>query len=131
MLVFLFSSFAIRAVGEAAQSIIAEVRRQYAKLPRINDIIQFPKDFKPDYGTCVDIVTKAALRKMIVPGLLVVLMPVAVGLIFKILYVDDNNPVDRGGSRGCPVDGRNHRRHPDGSVLQQRWWRLGQCQEVH
>ncbi len=70
-LVFLFSSMAIRAVGSAAQAIIEEVRRQYAKLPRLNDIIQFPKDFKPDYGTCVDIVTKSALRKMVAPGLLV------------------------------------------------------------
>ncbi len=93
MLVFLFSAFAIRAVGQTAQSIIAEVRRQYAKLPRINDIIQFPKDFKPDYGTCVDIVTKAALRKMIVPGLLAVLVPVGVGVIFKEIYVDDAHPL--------------------------------------
>lgn len=82
-LVFLFSSMAIRAVGSAAQAIIEEVRRQYAKLPRINDIIQFPKDFTPDYGSCVDIVTKAALRKMVAPGLLVVLTPVVVGLVFK------------------------------------------------
>jgi K(+)-stimulated pyrophosphate-energized sodium pump len=83
MLVFLFSALAIKAVGQAAQAIIAEVRRQYAKLPRVNDIIQFPKDFEPDYGTCVDIVTKAALRQMIIPGLLVVLTPVVVGLSFK------------------------------------------------
>ena len=89
-LVFLFSSMAIRAVGSAAQSIIEEVRRQYAKLPRINDIIQFPKDFKPDYGTCVDIVTRAALRKMVAPGLLVVLTPIAVGLIFKVFITEQD-----------------------------------------
>ncbi|HWR83743.1 MAG TPA: sodium-translocating pyrophosphatase, partial [Candidatus Deferrimicrobium sp.] len=83
MLVFLFSGLAIRAVGQAAQAIIAEVRRQYAPLPRENDMIQFPKDFEPDYGTCVDIVTKAALRQMVLPGLLVVLTPVVVGLLFK------------------------------------------------
>ncbi|SYZ72400.1 K(+)-insensitive pyrophosphate-energized proton pump [Candidatus Zixiibacteriota bacterium] len=83
-LVFLFSSMAIRAVGKAAQAIIEEVRRQYSKLQRINDIIQFPADFKPDYGSCVDIVTKSALRKMVAPGLLVVLTPIGVGLIFKI-----------------------------------------------
>jgi K(+)-stimulated pyrophosphate-energized sodium pump len=71
-------------VGKAAQAIISEVRRQYARLPRENDIIQFPKDFEPDYGTCVDIVTKSALREMIAPGLLVVLAPIAVGIIFKI-----------------------------------------------
>jgi K(+)-stimulated pyrophosphate-energized sodium pump len=83
-LVFLFSAMAIRAVGAAAQAIIAEVRRQYAKLPRLNDIIQFPKDFKPDYGSCVDIVTRSALRKMVAPGLLVVLTPIGVGLAFKV-----------------------------------------------
>jgi H(+)-translocating pyrophosphatase len=83
-LVFLFSSMAIRAVGGAAQAIIEEVRRQYAKLPRLNDIIQFPKDFKPDYSSCVDIVTKSALRKMVAPGLLVVLTPIGVGLLFKV-----------------------------------------------
>jgi len=84
MLVFLFSALAIRAVGKAAQAIIEEVRRQYSKLPRLNDIIQFPDDFKPDYGSCVDIVTKSALKKMILPGLLPVLTPLAVGLIFKV-----------------------------------------------
>ncbi|NMC43504.1 MAG: sodium-translocating pyrophosphatase, partial [candidate division Zixibacteria bacterium] len=88
MLVFLFSSMAIRAVGRAAQSIIEEVRRQYAKLPRVNDIIQFPADFKPDYGSCVDIVTKSALQKMVAPGLLVVLMPITVGLVFKVFITD-------------------------------------------
>jgi len=88
MLVFVFSALAIRAVGGAAQSIIEEVRRQYTKLPRLNDIIQFPKDFKPDYGACVDIVTKAALRKMVAPGLLPVLVPVGVGLIFKVFITD-------------------------------------------
>jgi H(+)-translocating pyrophosphatase len=84
MLVFLFSALAIRAVGRAAQSIIQEVRRQYAPLPRENDMIQFPPDFEPDYGTSVDIVTKAALKQMVAPGLLVVLAPIAVGLVFKI-----------------------------------------------
>jgi len=84
MLVFLFSSLAIRAVGKTAQSIIEEVRRQYSKLPRVADMIQFPKDFQPEYGACVDIVTKSALRQMVVPGLLAVLAPVSVGIVFKI-----------------------------------------------
>jgi K(+)-stimulated pyrophosphate-energized sodium pump len=84
MLVFLFSSLCIRAVGKAAKAIIEEVRRQYAKLPRKNDMIQFPDDFKPEYGSCVDIVTKSALREMVLPGLLVVAAPVIVGLTFKV-----------------------------------------------
>jgi len=87
-LVFLFVSLAIRAVGKAAQSIITEVRRQYAPLPRENDMIQFPADFEPDYGTSVDIVTKSALRQMILPGLLVVIVPIAVGVIFKVFKSD-------------------------------------------
>ncbi|MEW6239128.1 MAG: sodium-translocating pyrophosphatase [Candidatus Omnitrophota bacterium] len=84
MLVFLFSSMAIRAVGKTAQSIIEEVRRQYAKLPRENDIILFPKDFTPDYSSCVDIVTKSALKRMVAPGLLPILGPVAIGLLFRV-----------------------------------------------
>jgi len=89
-LVFLFSSLAIRAVGSAAQAIIAEVRRQYAKLPREHDMIQFPEDFKPDYGACVDIVTKSALRRMVAPGLLATLTPVAVGILFKIFISESD-----------------------------------------
>ncbi|MEZ0120490.1 MAG: hypothetical protein SGVNAXEH_000627 [Holophagaceae bacterium] len=88
MLVFLFSSMCIRAVGSAAKSIIVEVRRQFSSLPRVNDIIQFPADFKPDYGACVDIVTKSALAKMIAPGLLVVLAPIVVGLTFRVFITD-------------------------------------------
>jgi len=90
MLVFLFSAFAIRAVGAAAQSIINEVRRQYAGLPRVNEMIQFPADFKPDYGTCVDIVTKSALKKMVLPGVLVVAFPVTVGLLFKVFITPED-----------------------------------------
>ncbi len=93
MLVFLFSAWAIRAVGKAAQSIIAEVRRQYADLPRENEIIQFPDDFEPEYGACVDIVTKSALRRMVAPGLLPVLAPIAVGLLFKWLFVTGDEPL--------------------------------------
>ena len=84
MLVFVFCSMTIRAVGATAKRVIVEVRRQYLNLPRVNDMIQFPIDFKPNYAACVDIVTRAALNKMVVPGLLVVLAPIAVGLCFKI-----------------------------------------------
>jgi len=93
MLVFLFSSLAIRAVGSTAKKVIEEVRRQFASLPRVNDIIQFTDDFKPDYGTCVDLVTKNALREMIAPGLLAVLMPVAVGVIFKLFIGMKGDPL--------------------------------------
>ncbi len=92
MLVFLFSSLAIRAVGTAAKQIIEEVRRQFAVLPRVNDIIQFTDDFKPDYGACVDLVTKSALKQMIAPGLLAVLMPIGVGLIFR-MFITEEDPM--------------------------------------
>jgi H(+)-translocating pyrophosphatase len=92
-LVFLFSSWAIRAVGRAAQAVIAEVRRQYAHLPRENEMIQFPADFEPEYGACVDIVTKSALRRMVAPGLLAVLGPIGLGLLFKWLFVTDSEPL--------------------------------------
>lgn len=81
MLVFLFSAWAIKAVGRAAQAIIQNVRKQFKEKPGILEGTE-----KPDYGECVDIVTKAALKEMVKPGLLVVLMPVIVGFIFKLLY---------------------------------------------
>lgn len=75
MLVFLFSSFAIKAVGRAAQTVIQEVRRQFKANPQI---MQGTAD--PDYGTCVDIVTKGALKAMVIPGLMPVLFPLIVGV---------------------------------------------------
>jgi K(+)-stimulated pyrophosphate-energized sodium pump len=78
MLVFLFSAFAIKAVGRAAYYVIEEVRRQFRENPGIME-----GTAKPDYGRCVDIVTVGALKNMVVPGLLAVGMPVAVGFLFK------------------------------------------------
>jgi K(+)-stimulated pyrophosphate-energized sodium pump len=84
MLVFLFSSFAIRAVGNAAGAIIEEVRRQFRADPGI-----MAGTSRPDYGRAVDITARAALREMILPGLLAVGMPIAVGLIFR--YAREDN----------------------------------------
>jgi len=81
VLVFLFSSLAIKAVGKAASAIIENVRQQFRNNPGI-----MAGTSKPDYGQCVDLATKAALREMVAPGLLVVLLPIAVGLIFRALY---------------------------------------------
>ena len=82
MLVFLFSAFAIKAVGKTAYTVINEVRRQFKEKPGI-----LKGTDKPDYVTCVDIVTVAALRQMVLPGLLAVGMPIAVGLLFKTLGI--------------------------------------------
>jgi K(+)-stimulated pyrophosphate-energized sodium pump len=76
MLVYFFSSLAIRAVGKTAQSIIVEVRRQFREMPGIMDYTQ-----RPDYARVVDITTKAALREMIAPGLVAVATPIIVGLL--------------------------------------------------
>jgi K(+)-stimulated pyrophosphate-energized sodium pump len=76
MLVYFFSSLAIRAVGTTAQSIIIEVRRQFREMPGIMDYSQ-----RPDYARVVDITTAAALRQMILPGMVAVATPIAVGLL--------------------------------------------------
>jgi K(+)-stimulated pyrophosphate-energized sodium pump len=77
-LVFFFCALTIRAVGKAAGDIIEEVRRQFRENPGI-----MTYEVKPDYARCVDITTKAALREMVVPGILVVVFPVVVGLWLK------------------------------------------------
>ena len=76
MLVYFFSSLAIRAVGTAAQAIIVEVRRQFREMPGIMDYTQ-----RPDYARVVDITTRAALRQMILPGAVAVATPIIVGLL--------------------------------------------------
>jgi K(+)-stimulated pyrophosphate-energized sodium pump len=76
MLVYFFSSLAIRAVGTTAQSIIVEVRRQFREMPGIMDYTQ-----RPDYARVVDITTRAALRQMVLPGVVAVATPITVGLL--------------------------------------------------
>jgi K(+)-stimulated pyrophosphate-energized sodium pump len=76
MLAYFFSSLAIRAVGKTAQSIIVEVRRQFREMPGIMDYSQ-----RPDYARVVDITTRAALREMVVPGLVAVATPIIVGVL--------------------------------------------------
>ena len=76
MLPFLFGALTMDAVGKAAFKMIEEVRRQFREIPGIME-----GTTTPEYATCVDISTKAALKEMIVPGMLAVVVPIAIGLI--------------------------------------------------
>ncbi len=76
MLPFLFSALTMEAVGKAANQMIEEVRRQFRTIEGIME-----GTGKPDYANCVDISTAAALKEMILPGLLAVLVPIAMGLL--------------------------------------------------
>ena len=77
MLVFLFSAYAIRAVGETAQYVILDVRRQF------QDKGILAGTTKPDYASCVDITTRGALKNMVIPGVIAVAFPVFVGSVLK------------------------------------------------
>jgi K(+)-stimulated pyrophosphate-energized sodium pump len=77
-LTYLFSSMAIKAVGRTAQMVVQDVRNQFKENPGI-----MLGTSKPNYARCVNIVTGAALKEMVLPGVLVVGLPVVVGLIFR------------------------------------------------
>ena len=80
MTVFVFSSWAIRAVGNAAEDVIVEVRKQFKEHPGI-----LTYEEKPNYKRCVSIVNEAGLREMVKPGMLAVLSPIIVGVTFRII----------------------------------------------
>lgn len=102
MLPFLFSALAMGAVGRAAMDMIAEVRRQFHSIPELKDALAIMKkydndfekitekdravfdaaDGKAEYAKCVEISTKAAIREMMLPGLLAVVTPVVIGFLF-------------------------------------------------
>ena len=77
MIPFIFSSLAIRAVGEAAMAMVEEVRRQFRTIPGIME-----GTGKPEYDKCVAISTEASLKKMMLPGAIALLTPILIGFIF-------------------------------------------------
>lgn len=76
---FAFSAMTMKSVGKAAFDMIEEVRRQFRTIPGIME-----GTGRPDYGKCVDISTRASIREMIAPGLLVILTPLIVGFLFGV-----------------------------------------------
>jgi K(+)-stimulated pyrophosphate-energized sodium pump len=77
MIPVVFSALAMKSVGKAAMKMVQEVRRQFKEMPGIMEY-----KTKPNYAKCVDISTKAALQEMLLPGLLTIITPIIIGLIF-------------------------------------------------
>ena len=78
---YIFTAMTMKSVGKAAAAMVEEVQRQFTENP---DLLDESKGMKPDYATCIDISTKASLREMVLPGLLVMLSPILTGVLFGV-----------------------------------------------
>lgn len=85
MIPVVFSALAMNSVGKAAMDMVYEVRRQFKEIPGIME-----GTGKPEYGKCVEISTKAALREMMLPGILTIGFPIAIVLLGKLVYGNNN-----------------------------------------
>ena len=85
MIPVVFSALAMNSVGKAAMDMVYEVRRQFREIPGIME-----GTGKPEYAKCVDISTKAALREMMLPGILTIGFPIAIVLLGKLVYPENN-----------------------------------------
>lgn len=88
MIPVVFSALAMNSVGKAAMDMVYEVRRQFREIPGIME-----GTGKPEYGKCVEISTKAALREMMLPGILTIGFPIAIVLLGMVIYPDNNQLV--------------------------------------
>ena len=88
MIPVVFSALAMNSVGKAAMDMVYEVRRQFREIPGIME-----GTGKPEYGKCVEISTKAALREMMLPGILTIGFPIAIVLLGMLVYSDNNQLV--------------------------------------
>ena len=86
MIPVVFSALAMNSVGKAAMDMVYEVRRQFREIPGIME-----GTGKPEYAKCVDISTKAALREMMLPGIMTIGFPIAIVLLGKLVYMADAN----------------------------------------
>ena len=116
MLPYLFGSMGMQAVGRAGGSVVIEVRRQFKKIPGI-----MKGKRKPDYGRLVDLLTKAAIKEMIIPSLLPVLSPVV--LYFIILQIGGMEAALS--SLGAMLLRSNYYRIICCCINDSRWWSLG------